>query len=95
LGERLLCKQEVVGSIPSSSTSQRSAGTIDCRAQRSSVAMRGFPAWAGLKAVALFNNLEGKKVRDLMRVLYPGLSCICPGTGNKRLVRGYKRKHIP
>ena len=26
LGERLLCKQEVVGSIPSSSTNQHSAG---------------------------------------------------------------------
>ena len=69
LGERLLCKQEAVGSIPSSSTSIR---TIDCQDSIQAWPCRGATgsrAWAGLNAVvSLFNNQEGKARRDLMRV---------------------------
>jgi hypothetical protein len=60
LGERLLCKQEVVGSIPSSST--RWWWYLSVAGQHSAL---GFAEGAQgqsstLRAVVFFNNLEGK-----------------------------------
>ena len=52
LGERLLCKQEVIGSIPFSSTI-----SIDCE-QRSTFVV-GIQRRA-LRAAMFFNNSEGK-----------------------------------
>ena len=68
LGERLLCKQEVVGSIPSSSTSSTRHYRLPETAFKRGHAGAAFLACPGLKAVALFNNLEGKALMDLMRV---------------------------
>ena len=68
LGERLLCKQEVVGSIPSSSTSfPRQDTTIGC-VNACSVRAWFFERGARLEIAApLFNNLEGKASMGLMR----------------------------
>ena len=84
MGERLLCKQEVVGSIPSSSTKstiQRSTIGCACRTGFSTVQCesRGGASWqcAVLKAV---RSLTIRKVRvrlDLMRIrTSKGLRCI-------------------
>ena len=66
LGERLLCKQEAVGSIPSGSTNARSRTSIGCAASHS--VQHCASRCAVLKAVALFNNSEGKGSLDSMRV---------------------------
>ena len=68
LGEHLLCKQGVVGSIPSSSTSfpGKNDYRLRERVQRSSVvsSQRG----SRLEIAApLFNNSEGKASMGLMR----------------------------
>ena len=72
LGERLLCKQEAVGSIPSSSTTQESefrdqesATPVDCAAALSDEFSKQS---SSLRAVLFFNNLEGKAHFGLMRV---------------------------
>ena len=56
LGERLLCKQEVVGSIPSSSTSL----TVPIGCALRSIQPSSFDERRELKAVLFFNNSEGK-----------------------------------
>ena len=76
LGERLLCKQEVVGSIPSSSTRFRyqNAGIRDQKIRHLSVARKAAfnsglcTKRSKLRAAVFFNNSEGKGSRDLMRV---------------------------
>ena len=67
MGEHLLCKQGVVGSIPSSSTSFPGT-TIGCER------FAAFSAWFFVSrgtrlevAASLFNNLEGKASMGLMR----------------------------
>ena len=82
----MLCKHEVVGSIPSSSTIQvtevgeqatvePSLASLSVARQRSMVCSR--EESAVLRAVSFFNNLEGKGVSSLMRARYAiGLSCI-------------------
>ena len=60
LGERLLCKQEVVGSIPSSSTKEVVAEVVPIGCKLHSVQLWA-SAWSSkLKAVLFFNNSEGK-----------------------------------
>ena len=60
LGERLLCKQEVVGSIPSSSTIKVVAAVVPIGCSLHSVQLWA-SAWSSkLKAVLFFNNSEGK-----------------------------------
>ena len=82
MGERLLCKQEAVGSIPSSSTSsgegratrqRRCAGCSRLRIRERPIDCvaaafnpRHGGAWRALKAV-FFNNSEGKAHLELMR----------------------------
>ena len=74
LGERLLCKQEVVGSIPSSSTSSRSrekqysrwSCRLPCAVALNAGLWKQSPA---LRAAVFFNNWEGKGSHDLMRVV--------------------------
>jgi hypothetical protein len=56
LGERLLCKQEVVGSIPSSSTSQVRL-SVAREEQVSALLAR---AVISAESCSLFNNSEGK-----------------------------------
>ena len=72
LGERLLCKQEVVGSIPSSSTSIAAAPSRKhYRLPQGSglgISTRRWWKWRKLIVVLLFNNQEGKALMDLMRV---------------------------
>ena len=78
LGERLLCKQEVVGSIPSSSTiaGNRGQGTGNSNHAGPSFTYRlhaSTQQWTWvpspvLRAAVFFNNLEGKGSSDLMRV---------------------------
>jgi hypothetical protein len=65
LGERLLCKQEVIGSIPFTSTIARAnEGALPCAV-----------AWPCAKAaVSFFNNLEeAKRIGALMRGADDGL----------------------
>ena len=82
LGERLLCKQEVVGSIPSSSTmirDQKSGiGDQKVRLHPSVAVVRSTQRCAlippgeqraALRAAVFFNNWEGKGSHDLMRVV--------------------------
>ena len=75
LGERLLCKQEAVGSIPSGSTSSISSSstyrlrdttfsTVQCRSR-----VAGARAVRSVERCSLlFNNSEGKGSLDLMRI---------------------------
>ena len=65
LGERLLCKQEVVGSIPSSSTTVR--WYLSVARQHSAVDFHDGESPV-LRAAVFFNNSEGKGSCDLMRV---------------------------
>ena len=65
MGERLLCKQEVIGSIPFTSTNARSnEGALWCAI-----------AWPCARAaVSFFNNLEeAKRIGALMRGAGDGL----------------------
>ena len=64
LGERLLCKQEVVGSIPSGSTKHHLS--IAVAKQRSTLVPRA--EGPASRAASFFNNLEGKASMGLMRV---------------------------
>jgi hypothetical protein len=59
LGERLLCKQEVIGSIPIGSTSTSTAARNTSRKQQSASRSRG-AAWCFFAKHdrLLFNNLE-------------------------------------
>ena len=74
LGERLLCKQEAVGSIPSSSTTQESevkgSGISNTCRLRASAQRCVFSRTknSSLRAALFFNNLEGKAHLGLMRV---------------------------
>ena len=79
LGERLLCKQEAVGSIPSSSTTGGVRGRVSrvrpAEGQRDlSIAWHDSrqpsPWWrvARVESCVLFNNSEGKAHVDSMRV---------------------------
>ena len=74
LGEHLLCKQGVVGSIPSSSTTQAAAAGSTRTWQYLSVAVQDSgQRWrlgpvGSVESCSLFNNLEGKGSRGLMRV---------------------------
>jgi len=101
LGERLLCKQEVIGSIPFSSTNQESEVrnrerpllAIGCTDQFSALVVRG--EWRALKAVMFFNNQEGKAYVDLDREFTcVGLRVVSPASGTQKAGGGYKRKHI-
>ena len=89
LGERLLCKQEVVGSIPSSSTSL----LISIGCSLHSVQLWA-SAWSSkLKAVLFFNNSEGKGSSGLDESLgghRVELYLVC--ALNKKAARGW-RKH--
>ena len=69
LGEHLLCKQGVVGSIPSSSTSLPGTARLSVAhaLQRSSVVLRKRGTRLEV-AASLFNNSEGKALTGLMRV---------------------------
>ncbi len=63
MGERLLCKQEAIGSIPFTSTIQESeAGELEspigCASR--SIQPSSFDERRELKAVLFFNNSEGK-----------------------------------
>ena len=60
LGERLLCKQEVVGSIPSSSTIKVVAAVVPIGCSLHSVQLWASARSPELKAVLFFNNSEGK-----------------------------------
>ena len=63
LGEHLLCKQGVVGSIPSSSTS---ASPVDCGCEAAFDPGSSSEGPAS-RAASFFNNLEGKASMGLMR----------------------------
>ena len=63
LGERLLCKQEVVGSIPSGSTKHHLS--IAVAKQRSTLVPRA--EGPASRAASFFNNLEGKASMGPMR----------------------------
>ena len=79
LGERLLCKQEVVGSIPSSSTSEDVAVLVSPIGCSLHSVQLWASAWSSkLKAVLFFNNSEGKGSSGLDESLggHIGLSCI-------------------
>ena len=63
LGERLLCKQEVVGSIPSGSTKHHLSLAV--AKQRSTLVPRA--EGPASRAASFFNNLEGKASMGPMR----------------------------
>jgi hypothetical protein len=83
LGERLLCKQEVIGSIPFSSTKQQQRSAIRHRQRHLSVAAAlGDEFWqqsSSPRVALFFNNSEGKASTGLDESLVDeGLSCILP-----------------
>ena len=69
LGERLLCKQEVVGSIPSGSTNTRAyllnsrAHTFRCGTRLSAIALRNSAECAALATEPSFANELGLRAR--------------------------------
>ena len=96
LGERLLCKQEAVGSIPSSSTTSgdRGQGTGHRRnglgttyRLRHGTAVNAFDLTkvSGVEGCRSLTIREGKAHSGLMRVRMRGLSCIL-------LVHRHKRR---
>ena len=66
LGEHLLCKQGVVGSIPSSSTNPGITYRLRTPA---ALAPASSLEEAASSSCTLFNNSEGKALDDLMRVV--------------------------
>ncbi len=64
LGERLLCKQEVVGSIPSGSTNFRGGAGFNT-GQIRAAKRRGKPKWAPAgQAVSLVSGASARRLRD-------------------------------
>jgi hypothetical protein len=87
LGERLLCKQEVIGSIPFTSTTSRGRWRSDARRdfrlshvrERSQVSFEAYFWSFGQRGCLLFNNLEETSVL-ISQDQHMGCDCIQNGS---------------
>ena len=84
MGERLLCKQEVIGSIPFSSTNRFSGGFVvifnparDSR-QACGVCLWSFDRPDVVETRLFFNKLEEVKRTRCLQASCDGLDCIDP-----------------